>query len=63
MHPDRQNALMDMNYNLGLPKFKKYKKCMNGINSNNADIIEQECRRGGVSQDRNDWTINSLIKY
>ncbi len=29
MHPDRQNALMDMNYNLGLPKFKK---CMNGIN-------------------------------
>ena len=58
--PEQQDALLDMNYNLGTPKFNQYKLMRNAVNTGKWNEAAKQSYRPGISQVRNDWTASSL---
>ena len=58
--PSQQDALLDMNYNLGTPKFNKYTLMKEAIHSGNWQEAAKQSYRSGVSKFRNDWTAKSF---
>lgn len=60
---DRQKALSDMCYNLGISKFSKYKNMKRAILSNDWKIAARESWRNGIEYDRNIKTIFRLYPF
>lgn len=59
-NPSQQDALLDMNYNLGSTEFNKYKLMKKAIIDDNWEEAAKQSYRYGVSDYRNNWTAQSL---
>ncbi|MBE6452923.1 MAG: hypothetical protein E7012_05505 [Alphaproteobacteria bacterium] len=57
---EQAQSSLDMNYNLGTPKFNKYTLMKEAIHSGNWQEAAKQSHRSGVSKIRNDWTAKSF---
>jgi GH24 family phage-related lysozyme (muramidase) len=51
-----QRALIDMIYNLGLGGLLKFTKLKMAVEKHDWKVAATECKRHGISDDRNNWT-------
>ncbi len=58
--PERQDALLDMNYALGSGKFNKFVLMKEAIDKNKWDEAAFQSHRAGIDERRNDWTAKQL---
>ena len=56
----QQDALLDMNYNMGTPAFNEYVIMKGAANAGKWDEAAKESNRPGIGQIRNDWTAQNL---
>ena len=53
---------MDMMYNLGNPKFKKFEKFIGHAKNNDTQGMINESHRLGIPERRNRWAVEELSK-
>lgn len=63
MPPMLKDTVVDMSYNLGAPKFKKYRNFIGAVKDGRYADAAAESFRGGVQPERNNRTRDRLLAY
>jgi GH24 family phage-related lysozyme (muramidase) len=59
---ETQNVLVDMAFSMGKNGLKKYEDFLSAVQNKNKSKMIANVGRGGVSKERTDWAIDSILK-